>query len=211
MDGVRLENFIIGIIVIMFSISLHEFGHAIAADKLGDPGPRRMGRITLWPGAHFDPLGFIMICLTMWIGLGIGWGKPVLVEPRMFRNPRRDMILVAIAGPIMNLLLAIVFGIVVRIMLQTGTLPPNATGQLLYGFVLINLSLLFFNLIPIHPLDGGKILSGLLPRDLSDKFDTFMWQWGALILLFSCFSGNGIFRTVISPAVESTARIILGL
>ncbi len=211
MDGERLELFILGMIVIVFSIALHEFGHAIAADRLGDPGPRQAGRITLWPVSHFDPFGFIMMCVTLWTGFGLGWGKPVMVNPRTFRNPRRDMVVVAVAGPVMNLILAVVFGLAARVMIQTESLPEGTFGTLIKLFVYINLGLMFFNLIPVHPLDGGKILSGLLPRDMSERFDGFMWQWGPLLLLTACLSGSGIVGSIISPATIQTYRLILGI
>lgn len=210
MDGDRIEAFILSLIVLVFSISLHEFGHAIAADKLGDPGPRRDGRVTLWPGSHFDIFGFVMMCMTLVAGFGIGWGKPVMVNSRALRNPRRDMVLTASAGPVMNLLLAVVFGLLVRILIQTHSYPQGTFGSLFQYFIIINLGLMFFNLIPIHPLDGGKIMSGFLPRDLSERFDRFMWQWGPIILLFSCFSGLGILGSVIAPATMRTYLWLVG-
>lgn len=211
MEGERLEGFLIGLIVIVFSISLHEFGHAISADKLGDSGPRRVGRITLYPGAHLDPLGVIMICVTLWYGFGIGWGKPVMVNPNALRNPRKDMVIISLCGPLMNLILASVFGLALRVMITTG--QADASPLLLnfvFSAVLINLGLMFFNLLPIHPLDGGKILSGLLPLSLSEKYDSFMWQWGPVIIMVSCFSGAGLLGTVIRPAVISALGFILG-
>lgn len=206
----RVEHFILGMIVIIASVSLHEFGHAISADRLGDPGPRRDGRITLWPGSHFDPIGLFMMAVTQWTGFGIGWGKPVMVNPRAFRHPRRDMVLTSLAGPVMNLLLALLFGTIVRTLNNTGSMPEGTFGLLLKLFVIINLGLMFFNLIPIHPLDGGKIFSGLLPIDMSEKFDRFMWQWGPIILIVSCVSGLGIIGKMIAPATIQTYYWIVG-
>ncbi len=213
MDGdVRIERFVIGLIVLIISISLHEFGHAISADKLGDPGPRRAGRITLYPGAHLDPMGLIMICVTMWYGFGIGWGKPVMVNSGRFQDPRKGMVITSLCGPLMNLALALAFGLFLRVLLITGqaeAVPPLLT-RFAGSFLIINLSLMFFNLIPIHPLDGGKILSGLLPLSLSEKFDSVMWQWGPIILIVSCFSGAGFLGRVIGPGVETMVSLILG-
>ncbi|MCX6380734.1 MAG: site-2 protease family protein [Armatimonadetes bacterium] len=212
MEEPKIEHFLIGLIVLIVSISLHEFGHAISADKLGDPGPRRDGRITLYPGAHLDPMGFIMICVTMWYGFGIGWGKPVMVQPGRFRDPRKGMVITSLCGPLMNLALALAFGLFLRVLMATGQQEAAPLLTRFAGsFLIINLSLMFFNLIPIHPLDGGKILSGMLPISLAEQFDSFMWQWGPVILIVSCFSGAGFIGKVIGPAVDSMIRVILGI
>jgi Zn-dependent protease len=208
----QLKRFIIAVVVIVVSISLHEFGHAISADRLGDDTPRRQGRITLWPDKHFDPLGFIMILVTCWFGFGLGWGKPVMVNPRNFQHPRRDMIIVAAFGPLMNLLLALVFGLILRVFIQTGhgDIVATVPGRFMFSFVLINLSLMFFNLIPLHPLDGSKILSGLLPVDLAIQYDRFFGQWGPMIIMLCVLSGRGIIGSIILPAVLQMFRLIVG-
>jgi Zn-dependent protease len=226
MPGFNPELFLIGMIVIILSIALHEFGHAISADFLGDPGPRRAGRITLWPPAHFDLFGFIMIVFTQISGFGLGWGKPVMVDSRYFRHPRRDMLIVAAFGPLMNLLQAIVAGMILRVILATGhqgmlvqlTNPddiltfgrPTVTALFLQDFLFINLSLMFFNLLPIHPLDGGKILSALLPNNQAAQFDRFMWQWGPMILIMLILTGSRLLGPVLIPAISSMATIIVG-
>ena len=222
----NLTVFIVSLIVTVLSITLHEFGHAISADKLGDDTPRREGRITLWPDKHFDPFGFFMIMFTSIAGRGLGWGKPVMVQPRHFRNPRRDMVIVAVCGPVMNLALALLFGLIFRVLLMTHhsawifnlnadydapyyshfTLP----GLFLYAFVTRNLGLMFFNLIPVHPLDGSKILSGLLPINLSINFDRFVGQYGPLLLLGLCFLGPQVIGQVIGPAVIWAFDLIVG-
>ena len=180
----NLQHFIISIVVLVCSISLHEFGHAMSADYLGDPGPRRDGRITLWPDKHFDPIGFTMLIVTSIAGFGMAWGKPVMVNPRYFKSPNRDMMIVTACGPLMNLILALAFGIPLRFALQNGWFTA---GSLWYAFfmqfLIINLALMFFNLIPIAPLDGSKILSGFLPFSLAVKFDRFMGQYGMMLLM----------------------------
>lgn len=215
MREVSLEWFLITLIVIVCSISLHEFGHAISADRLGDPGPRRDGRITLWPDKHFDPIGFLMICITTYFGFGLGWGKPVMVNPDRFRHPRRDMIIVAAFGPLMNLFLALAFGLILRlgIMTQNAMIasPDSYVFKFSFAFLLTNLGLMFFNLLPMHPLDGGKILSGLLPDRTAAQFDRFMWQWGPLILMVAVMSNSGVLGRLISPAVTKSVMLILGL
>lgn len=208
--------YIITLVVIILSITLHEFGHAFSADYLGDPGPRRDSRVNLWPDKHFDPLGFIMILWTSLGGLGLGWGKPVMVDSRFFRHPRRDMMIVTACGPLMNLILAIVFGLAIRVLVAMNHgdaewLNTTTSGEFLQLFVSINLNLMFFNLIPIHPLDGGKLLSGLLPVHQAIRYDRFFGQWGPLILLFVIFSGPGFFRQVLGPPVTSGLRLLTGL
>jgi len=112
----------------------------------------------------------------------------------------------------MNLALALAFGLFLRVLMATGQqeAAPLLT-RFASSFLIINLSLMFFNLIPIHPLDGGKILSGMLPISLAEQFDSFMWQWGPIILIVSCFSGAGFIGKVIGPAVDSMIRVILGI
>lgn len=214
------QMFIIGLVVIVVSIALHEFGHAISADRLGDPGPRLAGRVTLWPDKHFDPFGFIMIIVTLLAGFGLGWGKPVMVNPRNFEHPRRDMVIVAAFGPLMNLLLAVVFGLILRGIIASGhemalvdpsTGEYSITARFLLSFLTINLALMFFNLIPVHPLDGSKILSGLLPADLAYSYDRFVGAYGPILLLILVFSGSGVIGTIIRPAVSSAARLLIGL
>lgn len=203
-----LHQFIISIVVLVCSISLHEFGHAISADYLGDPGPRRDGRITLWPDKHFDPVGFTMLIVTSIVGYGIAWGKPVMVNTRYFKHPARDLMIVSAFGPLMNLLLALIFGAVLRIMIQNGSIQE---GTLLFQFleatVWINLSLLFLNLIPLPPLDGSKILSGLLPLSSANQYERFAGQYGMILLLVLFISG-GITFIIKQPVLQSINMIV---
>jgi Zn-dependent protease len=212
-----LQNFIISLIVTICSITLHEFGHAFSADRLGDPTPRKDSRVNLWPDKHFDPIGLIMIVLSSIAGRGIGWGKPVMVNPRYFRNPRRDMLIVTACGPLMNLLLAVVFGLALRLitvshhdawLFQSDGLPTTC-GQFLQSFMLINLGLMFFNLIPIPPLDGSKLFAGLAHADLAYKYERFMGMYGMFILMVLVVSGS--VGTIIGPAIIRTAAAISGL
>src|SRR5579871_1098902 len=132
------RTFVVSLIVIILSITLHEFGHAISADRLGDDTPRRQGRITLWPDKHFDIFGFVFMVFTLLSGHGMGWGKPVQVDFRRLRNPRRDMFIVAAFGPLMNLLIAIVAAVIIRIAVASGHpewlfSETTASGQSLTG------------------------------------------------------------------------------
>lgn len=146
---------------IVTGFTIHEFTHALVADKLGDKTPKMMGRLTLNPLAHLDFLGTVFLLLA-----GFGWGKPVIVNPRNFKNPILDNVTVSLAGPISNLAIAVVFGLIYRFI----GLPP-AVDQILIIFVFFNLVLMIFNFLPIPPLDGSKILSLFLPQDIYLQFE----------------------------------------
>jgi Zn-dependent protease len=204
-----LNQFIISIVVLVCSIALHEFGHAISADRLGDPGPRQDGRITLWPDKHFDPIGFGMLIVTSIAGFGLAWGKPVMVNPRCFKKPSRDMMIVAAFGPLMNLLLALAFGLPLRFMIDRGLWTEESLAyQFFFAFVRINLGLMYFNLIPIAPLDGSKILYGLLPFSTAVQYERFMGQYGMLLLIMLIITPAAGF--LIMPAVTHSLGLILG-
>jgi len=209
----NLEDFVITIVVLVVSITLHEFGHAFSADRLGDDTPRRQGRVTLWPDKHFDPLGFIMILVTTLSGFGIGWGKPVQVDFRNFKNVRRDDIIVTACGPLMNLILALVFGLLLRVLIATGALAnlnPSVI-HLFLQFLVINVSLMFFNLLPIYPLDGSHIVRRILSPDLGEPYYRFMTQWGPIILMILIFSSSMTLAPLIGPPIQSMVALILGM
>lgn len=205
----ELHHFIISIVVLVCSISLHEFGHAISADYLGDPGPRQDGRITLWPDKHFDPLGFTMLIVTSIVGFGIAWGKPVMVNTRYFKHPNRDMMIVTACGPLMNLLLALLFGIPLRFLISNAGWTDGQLGyEFFFAFVRINLGLMFFNMIPIVPLDGSKILYGLLPYRMANQYQSFMAQYSQILLAILVFTGAAGY--LIGPAVLESLGLLLG-
>ena len=173
LSGDQIQTIVQTLIILILSICVHEFGHAIIADKLGDPLPRSQGRTTLNPLAHADPLGtllFPLIALVATAGqsMGFGWGKPVEVSPRHFTrrmSMRTGHMLVAAAGPMMNILFGIFISLVVLVLLRTEVVDYSSPlfGPLLMA-VHINFVLAFFNLIPAPPLDGGTVVEGLLPR-----------------------------------------------
>lgn len=181
MDNILLEILLIGP-PILFAITIHEFAHGFIADKLGDPTPRMSGRLTLNPLAHLDPIGTLMFFIVH-----IGWAKPVPVNPNNFQNPRKDMLWVALAGPISNLISAFVFGMLLRGMLFFG-LPLfsieqfSLIVQVIEILVVFNIILAVFNAIPIFPLDGYRILTGLLPIQQAYGFSQFA-RYGPFILL----------------------------
>jgi Zn-dependent protease len=152
-----------GMVAILFAlvigITIHEFSHALAADMLGDPTARLLGRLTLNPAAHFDPLGAMMILYSVLVGWGFGWGKPVPVDARYLRyGPRAGMALTSVAGPASNLLVAAVAATPFRL----GIPLPGLLGTLMLTVVFVNVGLALFNMLPIPPLDGFSVLSGIL-------------------------------------------------
>ena len=185
MDTSRIASFIFFLIILVISIDIHEFSHAITADRLGDPTPRRNGRITLNPLAHLDRLGSLMILLSSLSGFGIGWGKPVRVTPVYFRTtPRAGMGIVASAGPISNLILATLGAIVLQLLD-----PAGYFALFLFLWVQTNVALALFNLLPVFPLDGYNVFVAILDwlgqswsRHLADFWQRQV-QYGPMLLL----------------------------
>lgn len=213
-SGLDVSTLIARMVVLLIAFTLHELAHAVTADYLGDPTPRRQGRITLNPLAHLDPIGTIMLLIA-----GFGWAKPVMVNPYNMRgNPQTSMAIVAAAGPTTNVILAALGAIAFQVGLlypqfsSSGTLPSAAF--LLTEFVWINLILAFFNLIPVPPLDGYRILSGLLPGDLSLRLRGIE-QYGFIILLALIFFlpmiGIDVLNYVVLLPSAATFRVLAGI
>lgn len=205
LSNFNLNDFIITMSVLIVAITVHEFAHAFTADRLGDPTPRRQGRISLLPPDHLDPVGTLMMAITSITGFGIGWGKPVQTNPGNFRDPRRDQGIVALAGPVSNILQAIVFAVALRV---AGT-EPSILTTFLYMGVLVNLGLAFFNLLPISPLDGNWIMTALLPRQMAAAYSRWMMQYGPLVFLGIVFLFPRLIFILIGPPVQAVARILL--
>ena len=155
-----MEVLIILLPILIFSLCFHEFSHGYIAYKLGDHTAARNGRLTLNPLAHLDPIGSLMILFV-----GFGWAKPVPVNPVNFSNPRLDMMKVAFAGPASNLLLAFTGGLMMRLVNIFGLLQSEMFIQTLYYFILINISLAVFNMIPVAPLDGSQIFGNMISKN----------------------------------------------
>jgi len=165
-------------IALIVAATAHEFAHAYVADRLGDPTPRSQGRLTLNPLAHLDPLGTLLILLA-----GFGWAKPVQINPANFQDWRRDSIIVAAAGPLANVTLLFVLGLPYKLgLLEGGPLGASTVSRLLLVTIQINAMLAVFNLIPVPPLDGSKILMGLLPPAQAVSYARLQ-PYGVLILL----------------------------
>jgi Zn-dependent protease len=211
LSSIDFGQVFIAFLVLLFSLTVHEAAHALTADRLGDPTARMLGRVSLNPAVHIDPIGTILFPLLAIItGLPvIGWAKPVPVIMRNLQHPRRDFMLVAAAGPVSNLLIAILGAVVLRLM---GGAPPGAgeldSASLLNGLlrlaIVMNVLLAVFNMIPIPPLDGGNVLAGLLPPQLAYQFERLR-PWGFLLLYLLMFSG------VLNAVVWPVAGIIIGL
>jgi len=182
---------------VIIALSFHEFAHAWVADKLGDLTPRFTGRLTINPLAHLDILGTIMLLFFRF-----GWAKPVMINPDNFKKPKRDMALVALSGPMMNLLLAFLFAIPFRLGIHMGW----ATERFFFNALIINISLMVFNLIPLPPLDGSRIVSYFLSHKI-DKYYREIERYGMIILLL--LIGLGVIRKVMLPLIFSILYILI--
>jgi len=216
-DQVRVA--LLSLIAFIVSVSVHEYGHALIADKLGDRVPRLQGRLTLSPAAHIDPLGTLLLPLIAGLMPGyplIAWGKPVQTNPGNYTarfSRRTGSMLVAVAGPFMNLVLAVVGSIVIVVLAKAGVLSPALQLALFAYIVLLNLVLMFFNLLPIGPLDGAAVLAGLLPPSL-ERINELNRKYGMLLLLLLFLSpsmglpGLGFLMTPVNALVAVWMRVL---
>lgn len=207
------------LIPFLFALSVHEYAHGYVAKLLGDNTARLMGRLSLNPLSHADPIGTFLLPILAIVTGGpfFGWAKPVPVDDRNLKNPKVSMALVAAAGPTSNILMAIAGALIIGFTMkffETATFAKAVT-QFSYVFIMINLSLAFFNLIPIHPLDGGKILALFLPDNVNRKLEEM--QMTLSILLLILFMSGGLARIIFTPIkfmesfLISTAMNIFGV
>jgi Zn-dependent protease len=208
---------------LLLGFTFHEFSHALAATRLGDPTPRYRGRLTLNPLAHLDPAGTILLFLA-----GFGWGKPVPVNPSFMRgDPKTNMAITAAAGPLSNLVVAGLAGLAIKLDFVPWRSPfnlPNLAswsaedylGLYLSSIVIFGVILAVFNLIPLFPLDGFSVAVGILPNELSRAFEELRaWGPGILFLLLALpfvFGGRfGLLFQIMAPAVNGLVRLLTGI
>ncbi len=201
-----IENPIAGLILailLFLAIGIHEAAHAYSAHWLGDSTPKSQGRLTLNPLKHLDPMGSLLIFLV-----GFGWGKAVEFNPYNLKNPRVDSALIAFAGPLSNILMAILSSILIFLARQAEVPIVMYTFlvQILYAFISINVTLAVFNLLPVDPLDGFKVVAGILP-----SFWTIKWyetrKYGFIVILILFITGS--IGTIIQPIVNFLLRLIM--
>ena len=197
---------IFGIIILILSVVIHEVSHGYAAQALGDPTARLQGRLTLNPVKHLDPIGSILVPLVTWFSGGFifGWAKPVPYNPYNLRAGRWSEAYVALAGPVSNLAIALVFGLLIRF--GAGQWLSPTFVQLSVLVVLINIVLMVFNLIPIPPLDGSKVLFALLPYQY-DYIRTWLERYGFILILVVIF----FLWHLVSPIIGWLFHLITGI
>lgn len=197
---------IFSIIILIFSIIVHELAHGFMADYLGDPTARLQGRLTLNPIKHIDPVGSIIVpIITSLAGFTFGWAKPVEYNPYNLKNKRKGEFLIALAGPSSNLLIAFIFGMIIRFNISDISSPTSFIGFCVI-IVIINLVLAIFNLIPLPPLDGSKLLFAWLPQQYG-RFRIMMEAYAPVFILIVVF----VLWKVISPLVFLVFGIITGI
>ena len=201
------SNFLLYLPGLLIALTVHEFAHGYISYRFGDPTPKMQGRLSLNPVHHIDPIGFIMM-----VFFRFGWCKPVQINPYYFKDKRQGMLWVALAGPLANFLFAlataVLFGLLSFVLPSSLYFSPIFI-QVLVGILLYNINLGLFNLIPIAPLDGSKVLEGLLPPALAYQYQIWMNQYGMLVLLAVMFTG--VYRTLIAPLAGVMLNLMLSI
>ncbi len=197
---------VISIVILIFSVIIHEVSHGYMADLLGDPTARMQGRLTLNPIAHIDPVGSIIVPLiTSLFGFTFGWAKPVIYNPYNLKNKRQGEFLIAIAGPLSNIVLALIFGTIIRFV-AAGQSTMTPFIEVASYIVLINIVLAVFNLIPIPPLDGSKLLFAWLPQQYG-RMRILMETYAPMFILIVVF----FLWQVISPIIFPIFKLFTGI
>ena len=208
------QTLVLLIPLILFALTVHEYAHGMVAYRLGDPTAKQAGRLTLNPLSHLDPMGTVMLFV-----IGLGWAKPVPVDPRYFANPKRDMLWVALAGPAANMGLALLSGLIIRFLTSdpsaylSGALGPILISMMVRSLQ-INLMLAVFNMLPVPPLDGSKIMYSLLPPQYA-HWNYNLERYGPMVLfglvMMGMFTGFSILWLFIGPFVRFFAFLFAGI
>lgn len=208
------QTLVLLIPVILFALTVHEYAHGMVAYRLGDPTAKQAGRLTLNPLSHLDPMGTVMLFV-----IGLGWAKPVPVDPRYFANPKRDMLWVALAGPAANMGLALLSGLIIRFLTSdpsaylSGALGPILISMMVRSLQ-INLMLAVFNMLPVPPLDGSKIMYSLLPPQYA-HWNYNLERYGPMVLfglvMMGMLTGFSILWLFIGPFVRFFAFLFAGI
>lgn len=207
-DNFHPYEFLLSMVALVICITIHEFSHAYSAWRAGDETPHAQGRISLNPIDHLDPMGTIMMVVSSLAGFGIGWGKPVQINPNNFRHPRWDNLRVSLWGPLSNIITALIVGTTIRLWGHGMSEPVLLFTMIL---VQINIALALFNLIPVHPLDGSHILSALLPYESARRYDYFMARNGMYVFLGLILLGGQILPFVIGKPAMFLFHLFVGL
>ncbi len=208
-----ISTLFVFVIPVIFAVTVHEVAHGWVASRFGDQTAKSMGRLTLNPMKHIDPVGTILVPAIMYFTSGFifGWAKPVPVNWRNLGHPRRDMAIVAIAGPVANLLMLLFWAMSAKIIISLGN-DSNHLTQLLFVMcsigITINIVLMILNLFPVLPLDGGRILTAMLPRNLAITFSR-LEPYGLIILVALLLSG--ILWKILLPLIGGTQSLIYQL
>lgn len=198
--------FVISLVGLLIAITVHEFSHAAAAEHLGDPTPRLQGRLSLNPLVHIDPIGALLLLV-----IGFGWGKPVIFDQFNLKNPRRDAALISIAGPLSNFIVALLLSIILRAIIFLHLSSLETIGYLILApIIALNIVLGVFNLLPIHPLDGFKIVGGLLSEEQAKQwYELQRYGYIFLILLFIPMGTSSLLDSIIRPVITVIVHFLI--
>jgi len=198
--------FVFYILALFVAITIHEFSHALAADFLGDPTPRLQKRLTLNPKAHLDPFGLLFLLF-----FGFGWGKPVEFDPFNLKNPRRDAAIISFAGPFSNFILALTLSILLKLFIFFEIKLLYTIGSLFFTtMIYLNIVLGVFNLLPVHPLDGFKIVGGILPeKQAKEWYELERYGLIFLLMMFFPLGKSSMIDLIIRPVVSFLTNLLL--